>query len=95
MSKETTKQSDNVPLAILLVIIFVCGIILGMIYAGTFPAQDPTIVPITNNELMDKLNKVTTECAKPHNGTVTITGKDIVDAIRGKQLLFTVETTTE
>jgi hypothetical protein len=48
----------------------------------------------TYAQMETQFSNLAAACARPQQGTVTITGEDIVDAVRNKQLRFIVNTET-
>lgn len=63
--------------------LFLAGVILSLAFRPE---------PMGFREFNARMEGIETSCAKPQKGAVTITAKDVLDAVRGKPLEFIVKT---
>jgi hypothetical protein len=70
-------------------VVFLLGVLFGIF---TRPTDQYQIAIDSYERLQESIVYVGSECAKPQTGEVVITGKDIINAVKGKPLQFVVST---
>ena len=84
---ELAKQKATVLAGLSL---FMAGTVLGIALRPDIPSMEPVINSYT--ELQTQVNAMATACARPQEGIVTVTGQDLIDAVRKKPVTWKVQT---
>jgi hypothetical protein len=70
-------------------VVFLLGVLFGIFFR---PEGQYELAINSYEQLQESLMFIGTECTRPQRGEVVVTGKDIINAVKGKPLQFVVST---